>query len=98
MGGYEMAESPVSGNVVPNGDGYASSLEGSEGETQDGVKRIEAVAMTWTKWGLIAAYIGYVSYSRVISLFNVPGGVFHGERSFEKGDETEDEHHDIHVI
>ncbi|TGJ85622.1 hypothetical protein E0Z10_g3149 [Xylaria hypoxylon] len=30
---------------------------GSE-ETQDGVKAIEAISMAWSKWGLIAAYIG----------------------------------------
>jgi hypothetical protein len=43
----------------------ATSMEGSGRSTpssaQAGVKNIEAVAMTWTKWGLIAAYARFVS-------------------------------------
>jgi hypothetical protein len=27
-------------------------------ETQEGVKAMEAISMTWSKWGLIAAYLG----------------------------------------
>lgn len=34
------------------------SLESSNAEAQMGVKGIEAVSMTWTKWGLIVAYLG----------------------------------------
>lgn len=33
--------------------------EDSGDDTQAGVKNIEAVSMTWTKWGLIMAYIRY---------------------------------------
>ena len=31
-------------------------------DAQAGVKNIEAVAMTWTKWSLIFAYAGYILY------------------------------------
>ena len=34
-------------------------------DAQAGVKNIEAVSMTWTKWGLIAAYFGYGKYHSV---------------------------------
>lgn len=37
-----------------------SSGSSSTDDAQDGVRNIEAVAMTWTKWGLIAAYVRYV--------------------------------------
>jgi hypothetical protein len=37
-----------------------ASLASSTSSAQDGVKRIEAVSMTWTRWGLVLAYIGYV--------------------------------------
>ncbi|KAI8954572.1 siderophore iron transporter mirC [Xylaria longipes] len=42
-------------DVAPDRERRATS--GSE-ETQDGVKRIEAISMVWSKWGLIAAYFG----------------------------------------
>lgn len=32
--------------------------ESTVSSAQEGVKRIEAVAMSWSKWGLICAYIG----------------------------------------
>jgi hypothetical protein len=45
-------------------DFEATSLDGSGRSTlssaQAGVKNIEAVSMTWTKWGLIAAYARFV--------------------------------------
>ncbi|KAI1330325.1 siderophore iron transporter mirC [Xylariaceae sp. FL0255] len=34
-----------------------SDSEGSDAATQDGVKAMEAIAMSWTQWGLIAAYL-----------------------------------------
>ena len=34
----------------------------SSSDTQTGVRNIEAVSQTWTKWSLIAAYAGYVLY------------------------------------
>ncbi|KAL8370106.1 hypothetical protein RB595_000466 [Gaeumannomyces hyphopodioides] len=40
------------------GAGFAQSAGSLQNEAQDGVKAIEAVAMTWSKWGLIVAYIG----------------------------------------
>lgn len=30
-------------------------------DVQDGVRRIEAVARTWSKWGLVVAYLRWVS-------------------------------------
>jgi hypothetical protein len=50
----------------PDPDMEANSL-GSSGisaqpsdDAQAGVKNIEAVSMTWKKWGLIAAYVRFV--------------------------------------
>ncbi|KAL8420287.1 hypothetical protein RB594_003172 [Gaeumannomyces avenae] len=40
------------------GAGFAQPADSLQNEAQDGVKAIEAVAMTWSKWGLIVAYIG----------------------------------------
>lgn len=39
------------------GDGDDRSSLSSD-DAQTGVKRVEAVSLTWTKWGLIAAYVG----------------------------------------
>lgn len=39
-----------------NDNGRPPSPSASEASGQDGVKAIEAISMTWTKWGLIAAY------------------------------------------
>lgn len=36
----------------------SSDEESMESEAQAGVKQIEAISQTWTKWSLIAAYIG----------------------------------------
>ncbi len=47
--------------VVGDGDGAGvepHSLASSMDEAQIGVKGIEAVSMTWTKWGLTVAYLG----------------------------------------
>lgn len=44
----------VEANSVGSGATTASN------DTQAGVKIIEAVSMTWTKWGLIAAYVRFV--------------------------------------
>jgi MFS family permease len=40
-----------------DGERLASSSS-TEEETQEGVRAIEAIAMAWSKWGLIAAYLG----------------------------------------
>jgi hypothetical protein len=40
-----------------------SPLNHHEGNSQAGVRRVEAVSLTWTKSGLIAAYIGYGAFS-----------------------------------
>lgn len=48
-------------------------------ETQTGVKKVEAVSMTWSKWGLIIAYVGYARCCSYLSL-EEPGSsisIFH---------------------
>jgi hypothetical protein len=47
----------IEANSVANSGAAASP----SGNVQDGVKNIEAISMTWTKWGLIAAYARYVN-------------------------------------
>ena len=47
---------------VENFDAESMSSPGSstpDEDAQNGVKNMEAVAMTWTKWGLIFAYMRY---------------------------------------
>lgn len=57
--------SSLRGNVYSSSSGHrdmeSAISEDSNGKdlVQGGVKRIEAVAKTWTKWGLITAYLGY---------------------------------------
>ena len=52
-------------------DDDSSSTDGS---VQAGVKSIEAISATWTKWSLACAYIGYVSTSAVtLPPHGVPG-------------------------
>jgi hypothetical protein len=50
----------TSSNGSGNGAGDVGSHDDGDVEPQEGVRQIEAVAMTWTRWGLISAYIGYV--------------------------------------
>ena len=33
-------------------------------DAQAGVKGIEAISQTWSKWALISAYVGYVVYRK----------------------------------
>ena len=40
----------------------------SSDEAQAGVKNIEAISQAWTKWSLIAAYLGYIIHPCVILL------------------------------
>lgn len=44
--------------IEKNGDVEANA---SALEVQAGVKNIEAVSMTWTKWALIVAYVRFVT-------------------------------------
>jgi len=39
-----------------------STIGDSEPEVQDGVRRIEAVARTWSRWGLMVAYMRSVVF------------------------------------
>ncbi|KAI1738348.1 siderophore iron transporter mirC [Xylaria scruposa] len=56
----DVSKTPSNG--VADGSDAAPDREGpvsdGSGETQEGVKRIEAISMVWSKWGLIAAYFG----------------------------------------
>jgi hypothetical protein len=57
-------EKGVSSNSNSNGDTQEVVQLHDDGSNtiQAGVQNIEAVSMTWTKWGLILAYIGYVHH------------------------------------
>lgn len=41
---------------------------GDESDVQDGVRRIEAVSRTWTKWGLMIAYLRFVDQQRGLAM------------------------------
>ncbi len=43
-------------------DGGDSSSLNSNEDAQAGVKNIEAISQTWTKWSLVSAYVGSVSH------------------------------------
>ena len=47
--------STETGDVGSDNDGGVSTSESDD--AQEGVRTIEAVSMTWTKWGLIFAYM-----------------------------------------
>lgn len=51
------AEGNKSNVYIPSEDDRSSM---SSYEAQAGVKGIEAISQTWTKWALIFAYLGYV--------------------------------------
>ena len=42
-------------------DQASTTSEDSDDSAQAGVKRLEAIASTWTKTGLLIAYLGYVA-------------------------------------
>ncbi|KAI0458374.1 siderochrome-iron transporter MirC [Xylaria acuta] len=55
--------SKMPNNGAPDGSDAAPDRErpvsnNGSGETQEGVKRMEAISTVWSKWGLIAAYFG----------------------------------------
>jgi len=53
--------------LVPH-DGFADETSSmSSTETQAGVKRLEAVTTSWTKWSLAIAYVGYASYHPLVN-------------------------------
>lgn len=54
--GKDVASNSIKDPTVADYEDSRSSL--SSDETQTGVKNIEAVSQTWTKWSLIAAYFG----------------------------------------
>ena len=60
---------------------------GAPGNVQAGVKNIEAVSMTWTKWGLIAAYVRYVYHIMRIESHDSNGVQYlpHGFHHFTRG-------------
>ncbi|KAK4044607.1 siderophore iron transporter mirC [Parachaetomium inaequale] len=50
------------------GSSESSSAGDSEPDVQDGVRRIEAVARTWSKWGLVVAYMSIFLMAFTVSL------------------------------
>ena len=53
---------PDKDTAVVNDDHYEEDdASVDSGQAQEGVKRIEAISQTWTKWSLIVAYVGYAS-------------------------------------
>ncbi|KAK3295692.1 major facilitator superfamily domain-containing protein [Chaetomium fimeti] len=52
---------------IPNSSGHNSASD-SESDVQDGVRRIEAVARTWSKWGLVIAYLSIFLMAFTVSL------------------------------
>ena len=42
-------------------------------EVESGVRKIEAISQTWSKWGLIFAYIGYAIC--IFQLISPPDGI-----------------------
>jgi hypothetical protein len=70
LGGLkDMQDIPlyIEANSVANSVVAASP----SGNVQDGVKKIEAISMTWTKWGLIAAYALYNSSRLILTDFSI---------------------------
>ncbi|KAI0476968.1 siderophore iron transporter mirC [Xylaria cf. heliscus] len=58
----DVSKTPSNEDAM-DGPGTAPDREGpvsgnGSGETQEGVRQIEAISMVWSKWGLIAAYFG----------------------------------------
>ncbi|KAL2188450.1 MFS general substrate transporter [Thermothelomyces heterothallicus CBS 203.75] len=53
---------------VQGGSGGMGTAEDSEPDVQDGVRRIEAVARTWSRWGLMVAYTSIFLMAFTISL------------------------------
>jgi hypothetical protein len=39
----------------------SSTVSDPDSDVQDGVRRIEAVARTWSRWGLVVAYLRLVN-------------------------------------
>jgi hypothetical protein len=54
------------------GSSESSSVGDSEPDVQDGVRRIEAVARTWSKWGLVVAYMRSVDWITQESWVDLP--------------------------
>ncbi|KAL2016542.1 hypothetical protein VTK56DRAFT_3399 [Thermocarpiscus australiensis] len=59
-------------NVIPDSprSGRSASNDGSsdDSDVQDGVRRIEAVARTWSEWGLVIAYMSVFLMAFTLSL------------------------------
>lgn len=49
-----------------------NSASDSDSDVQDGVRRIEAVARTWSKWGLVVAYMRSVGLMMESTRQDVP--------------------------
>lgn len=42
-------------SITSSGD--ETSISGSSGKTQAGIKKVEAISTAWSKWGLVVAYV-----------------------------------------
>jgi hypothetical protein len=47
----------VEGNSMDSKSGDSKMKDSNSGDPQAGVKNMEAVSMTWSRWGLILAYM-----------------------------------------
>jgi hypothetical protein len=56
-----LKKTPTVGEGEESGvGGDGEGRQSSEIGLQDGVKKVEAVTTSWSKWGLVIAYTGYV--------------------------------------
>ena len=63
MTSVEEITSGRSNKDLPNpGHGDDRSSLSSDDDPQAGVKNIEAISQTWTKWSLVFAYVGSVEF------------------------------------
>ena len=49
-------------DLPDHSDGDERSSSSSDDDPQAGVKNIEAISQTWTKWSLVFAYVGSVEF------------------------------------
>ena len=56
--GEESMSAEQSSKANSLGDHHDDQSSLSSDDTQAGVKNIEAISQTWTKWSLVAAYAG----------------------------------------
>ena len=71
------AEGNKNNAYVPSEDDRSSM---SSYHAQAGVKGIEAISQTWTKWALVSAYLGYVLHPSLWKIeFTLPALVLNAD-------------------